>query len=159
MSGVVFLGLARVLPSEDFHIADIAANKADRRNLPSNLSITSPIMKNIPFPFLSTYKLAYPSNYFNDARLDAVLDVVTPDIAFKILSEIKRCLKPNGTLTIMDDIFHRSGAIFSSRLLGLEQVEIMNTQEIIQSGYPLSQQILAFDHFGFDLFLLKLKKN
>lgn len=159
VSGVVFLGLARAFPNEDFHIADITSDKADRSIIPSNLSITSPMMRKIPLPFLSTYKLAYPPNYFDDARMDAVLDIITPDIVFKIFGEIKRCLKPKGCLTIVDDIFHRSGTIFSAHLSGFQQVCIMDTQEIIQSGYPLSEQSLAFKHFRHDLFLLKLRKN
>lgn len=159
VSGVVFLGLARTCPNEDFYIADITAGKADRSIIPSNLSITSPILRKIPLPFFSTYKLTYPSNYFDDARMDTLLDVVSPDIVVKIFREIKRCLKPNGCLTIVDDVFHRSSTIFSARLSGFKQESIMGTQEIIQSGYPLSEQSLAFKHFRHDLFLLKLRKS
>ena len=116
-------------------------------------------MRKFPLPFLSSYKLAYPPNYFDDARMDTILDVVRPDIAFKIFREVKRCLKPRGCFTIVDDIFHERGTILSTRLSGLRQVELKNTQEIVQSGYLLSEQTLAFKHFGHDLFLLKLRKN
>jgi ubiquinone/menaquinone biosynthesis C-methylase UbiE len=159
LTGVVFLGLARTFPKEDFYIADITAKDVSSKTIPPNLHISSPEIGGISFPFLSTYRLAYPPNYFDDARMDMVLDLVNPDEALKMFWEVRRCLKPGGSFTIVDEIENSSIAKGVTRLSGLKQTRLLNTQQILESGYHLSETAKAFKYHGHDLFLLRSQKN
>jgi SAM-dependent methyltransferase len=159
LSGIAFMGLAHAFPQQRFCIADTTANRlASTVYIPPNLAIVTPQLKKSVVPFFTNYKLPYSSDYFNDARMDMVLDLNMPDIAWKMLGEIKRVLRPGGILTIVDEIGNKFEAELLARLLRLTTTKKLNTNEILASGYLLSETAQAFQQFGFDLFLLELKK-
>jgi hypothetical protein len=156
LDGVIFLGLAHLLPQDLFYIVDVTADKIEKGHLPKNVFVSTPQVVKIPIPFLSEYKLKHPNHFFDDARMDMVLDVVQPDVALSMFREVRRCLKPGGVFTVVDEIGNRPETVFLGAVSGMKKTSEMNTRELFKSSYPISQYTEAFS--GHDVFSIQFKR-
>jgi len=157
----IFERLAQQYLQAMFYIVDPKGKNSLKTTFPQNLIVTAPKSKDF-FGFTIDYQIPYTDDFFDDARMDAVLDFMdytyAPVLLLRVLREIKRVLQPNSTLTIMDVNHHKGGVIPACKIIGFRNTQMFSFQELFESGYPISPQIEAFHGFGFPVFGLQVTK-